>query len=630
MTKDSYFGKVKTGGANASAGFSFQDACALYHLIKTIDEPAFLALGLENDDDFTLAYSKTKIFAQVKLEELSIPLARAHLGENKILIGSTLNKSLSTFLTYLAHYRNFMKSAESTEAKLKVTQDFEVLRLKHNLSNVPDSWQVDTLPDTKIEELIQFSIMSWGLQTSRVINTQACLQEFLSIIAKKRVTRGFLDKKPALDILYKHSKPIDIGEALTQQNYIDRIGIKKEAILDKVDTKINNAEQFLKADQYSQALEIYINLAAMLESEQLYLKCASIYHVLNEHDHAIAYCDKALKTSPHLPYAQAIKGSSLGEQGRYAEAIDFLKSANHNLPDDAVILYNLGVSFLKLGKIPDAINYFEHAIGIDKTSSSAHLNLGICLFNQQQYSKALEHIEMSLLLEPGMPEAISQKAEIKRFYGEFDEAQALFERGLTAMPDNPLNQRGLAFCLLAKGDLLGAPILLKYCAAELDRLKHGRAITLMDSGLTRTIAIAITRIDELIYEINYNGASFRLAKPAKDTIGITADNIAGLYMPLIIKSYERECDYNNALTQIKLNEMSHLVCIVDGVVNGLGDHCEIRINFKNFSIHSKTDPSKNEGFNAFKSAYQDHCMLLLQHEKTDQSAVFNLVGLQVN
>lgn len=188
MSRDGYFSKKKTGGSNNSLGFSYQDACALYHLIKVLDDPCFSTLGVETDDDFTLVYQKRKIQAQVKFEEISIPIAKEHIDTDKILIGSSINKSLSIFLTYLAQYRNFMASAENAAAKAKVTQDFTALLVEKkikNISSVPDSWHIDTLPDNKIEELIEFSIMSWGLQKSLIIDRQACLQELLFSIAKK-------------------------------------------------------------------------------------------------------------------------------------------------------------------------------------------------------------------------------------------------------------------------------------------------------------------------------------------------------------------------------------------------------------------------------------------------------------
>ena len=416
MNRESYFSKIKTGGANSSSGLSFQDSCVIYYLIKSLDENRFLSVGIETDDDFTLVYEHRKLLLQVKLEELSISLAKQHIGENKILIGSTINKSLSTFLSYLKHYRNFQASAESVESKDLVTQDFEELLLRYNLesiTSIPNSWSVDILPESKIEELIKLKIVDWGLNKSLFINSDKCLRDLQLVTSKKRADRDFIAKHDVVSLLHKHSQSIDIERVTKQQSYIDLIGIKKEAVLEKVSSKINHAETLLEREEYHPALATYAELAKILESEQIYIKCASILHLLNEHDEAIVYCNKALAIAPNLHYALAIKGSSLGEKGNYGRAIDFLKSANHYKPDDAIILYNLGVSYLKIGKIEKAIENFERAVFIDPNFSSPHLNLGICLFSKGHSSAALEHIEICLILEPGLPEALSQKGEIK-------------------------------------------------------------------------------------------------------------------------------------------------------------------------------------------------------------------------
>jgi len=627
MHKDSYFGKIKTGGANSSLGLSFQDSCAIYYLLKNLDNSGFLSVGIETDDDFTLIYEHEKLLLQVKLEELSLPLAIEHVGENKILIGSTINKKLSSFLTYLKHYRNFESSEESEASKTLVSQDFEDLLLKFGFTSaldVPRTWFVDTVPEGKVEEIVNLHIVSWGISKGLFIHGDNCMRDFQLLAAKKRAARGFITKQEAIALLHKHSKQIAI-----EQGYVNSIGIKKETILEKVETKITHAETLLREKDYDRALKSFTELAGVLESEQIYVKCAAILHILDQHDEAITYCNKALDIDPCQPYALAIKGSSLGEKGDYLLSLDFLKSANHYNPDDAVILYNLGVAYLKVDKIDEAIDHFEFSTYVDKKFSSPHLNLGVCLYKKGQFSAALEHIEICLLLEPGLPEALSQKGEIKRFYGEIEEAQELFSRCLKKTPDNHLAQRGLAFCLLETGDPLGVPMLIRNMSDELNVLAVNEILGFFDIGWKNTLALSIKRIDESSYAVEYNNLTFFVSGYAKDTIAVGTLNLEVGRLPVIIKTYERLNDYKNAVNCIRLGQDFDLVYFVSGLLTDHQDHCEIRIEFKHLTIQGETGRCNNEGFNSFKGCYEGYYLLLLQHGNTNQKALFNLVGLEI-
>lgn len=609
-------------------GLSFQDSCAIYYLMKNLNESSFLSMGIETDDDFTLIYEHGKIQSQVKLEELSLSLAIEHVGENKILIGSTINKSLSIFLSYLKHYRNVESSEESAASKQIVSQDFEEVLLRFGFKSVvdvPSTWLVDTVPEGKVEEIVGLHILSWGISRGLFIDGDNCMRDFQLLAAKKRADRGFITKQEAVGLLHKHSKQIAI-----EQGYVNSIGIKKEVILEKVESKISHAETLLKKKDYDRALKIYTELASVLESEQIYIKCAAILHILDQHDEAINYCNKALLIDPCLHYALAIKGSSLGEKGDYVLSLDFLKSANHYEPNDAVILYNLGVAYLRVDKVDQAIEYFEFSTCVDKKFGAPHLNLGVCLYNKGQFSAALEHIEICLLLEPGLPEALSQKGEIKRFYGEVEEAQELFSRCLAEAPDNYIAGRGLAFCLLEKGDPLGVLMLIRKLSDQLNKLEVNETVGVLDIGWKRTLALSVKRIDQASYAVEYNNLIIFVSGYAKDTIAVGTLDLGVGQFPVIIKSYEKLGDYKNAVNFIRLGQDFDLVYFVNGSLTNHHDHCEVRIEFKHLTIQGETDRCNNEGFNSFKGCYDGYYMLLLQHGETDQETLFNLIGLEIN
>tara|TARA_B110000438_G_scaffold192067_1_gene183685 strand:- start:1779 stop:2162 length:384 start_codon:yes stop_codon:yes gene_type:complete len=71
-------------------------------------------------------------------------------------------------------------------------------------------------------------------------------------------------------------------------------------------------------------------------------------------------------------------GLESAKAGLIETAVDYFEWAAKIKPDNHEIQYNLGVSFMTLGKMNDAIKVFTEAIIIDHTNSDALANRAIC------------------------------------------------------------------------------------------------------------------------------------------------------------------------------------------------------------------------------------------------------------
>ncbi|WP_442107428.1 tetratricopeptide repeat protein [Pseudomonas sp. NUPR-001] len=630
MDASNYFSKAKTGGANASSGFVYQDLCALYYLAQHLGDASFQALGIETDDDFTLLHASRKMALQVKIPTLSVPMAKRHMGPDKTLIGSRTDNSLKTLLTYLSQYREVEQSLESDATKAKVREDFDTLLKRYKIkgsASIPATWYVNELPESNLPQVIKYTLAAWGLASGMLIDVESCFNELYRLAGERRQRRGYINKQEVLDLL--NTKTAN-RVARSSKDFVDIIGIGEEQILDTLQAKIAQAQAYLDIGDHQRAITLYQELATLLETEALFTKCAAILHASDQLDAAIAYCDKALARYPNSAYAFAIKGSCLGEKGDHRRALDLLKSANHFKPEDAVILYNLGVCCLMQADYQAATGYFEQAVNAAPDFSSAHLNLSICLFNQNGWLQAAKHIDTCLLLEPELPQALSQKGEIKRFFGEYDEAQALFRQCLAQTPDNSLAQQGLALSLLVQGDPLGAALLVRHLQSTLANYDINDCIGLIDIGWHRTIALTITVFDDISYLLDYNGTQHYIPKPGNDPIGIGVIDLDGAPMPLIFKCYERLGNFKNAVNALNLSDTGTLLLTVQGQVLDLHDHCDINIQFEHYGINGQTNKGSNQGFNAFKTHYNGYCMLSLQHKQSRQQRDFVMMGLEVS
>jgi len=634
MSDKGYFGKKKTGGSNASKGFCYQDLCAAFYLLKNLEVDGFSSIGVETDDDFSLLFDDKKINVQVKYQELSIPIIKKYINKDQIIIGTSKNKNLSTLLAYLKQYRNNQLSNENSLSKVSVSEEFErVLKrndiVLENIREIADTWNVDIIPEDKIQDIIRLEIIEWGIGNALLLDADECLKELLFCLYKYRSERRYIEKFDVINIFLKHSKKLMLkeGDAATL-SFLDKLALEHSQILSSVNSKVSQAESLLIEGKYAEALRDYIELSETVKSEKIYIKCAAILQLLGDLDNAIFYCDNSLKVAPLYPTALALKGVLIAEKGDNDFALELLKSAEFQDGTDPFITYNIGVAYLNLRNVDKAITYFEKTIELNSNLSSPHLNLGVCLFHKGAFSEATKHIDLALLLEPGLPEALSQKGEIKRFYGKVDEASKLFERCLFNSPNNHIANRGSAFCLIEKGDPLGFALLVLNYQKELIKLGENESLTIVDIGWERSLVISIKNINEASYLVNYDGLEIYVLKPNRDRIAVGILNTQGINLPLIMKFYSELHSYNNAVNNIKLSQPIDLFAFARGFVKGKPDHCEIRISLEHYSIYGKTDICDNKGFKAFLDCFDGCVRLVVIHEETNQNEMFNVIGLE--
>ncbi len=635
MGSKNYFGKIKTGGSNASRGFAYQDLCAAFYFLKHLNMSGFNSIGIETDDDFSLLFEDRKLInVQVKYEELSIPLVNKYASENRIILGPSKNKSLSTFLSYLKQFKNHQLSGESDLSKVSVSSDFRKILERNgiafeNVAEITRVWNVDILPEDKLKDVIKMEIIEWGIKNSLLLDCDECLKDLIYVIYERRCDRGYVKGTEVINIFKKHAKKLNFKiEEGSSLSFLDNFDLNQDEILKNVNSKISRAKGLIRDEDYDGALREYIELSQTVKSAKLYVECAGILQVLGKVDDAIFYCDNALKINSLYPMALAVKGTLVAEKGDNNFALELLKSAEFQDKTDPFIIYNVGVAYLNLKKVDDAITYFEKSIELNPNLSYAHLNLGVCYFKQGAFSEAAKHIDIALLLEPGLTGALSQKGEIKRFYGEVDEAIELFERCLLDNPENIVANLGLAWCLIEKGDPLGLGLLVLNYQKELSKLDLDKCLGIIDVGWKRTLYISIKNVNVTSYLVKYDGLEAYVEKPSKDRIAIGVMNAEETTLPLVMKSYNELNSYKNAVNGIRLSHPIDLVVRASGFVKGNADHCEIKIDFEHYSIYGKTDKSDNKGYQSFVEHYDGWFLLLITHEESKQKEVFTVVGLE--
>ena len=619
VNKANFFSKSKTGGSNASYGYDYQDHCVMLFLLQHCGNPTFEAVGIETDDDFCLLFKERKIACQVKNETLTVPLAKYQIGDDKLLIGSTVNQELRSFWRYLQHFRNQQSSPESEASKITVSREFASVLKKHGfdqarIDSIPHSWSITIIQEDGLEQRVAAELIVQGVAHQLCIDNDNCLHELYRKVAAARKNRSYISGHEVLALLKKHGRSFaSFTGHSSQLDFLHRMKIDPHQLLQSVDGKLSSAQRALKDERYNEALDIYLALANAFESEQLLVNCAALFQMVGNHDEALLYCDKALKLAPSCGESLAIKGTLYADRGDPDLALELLCAANAKKPGDPFILYNVGVAHMQLKNLEEAADFFEQTIEADPNLYSAHLNRAVCLYELCSFSQSLEHVERALILHPGQPQALSHKGELKRFYGDYDAALKLFERCLQTTPDNPVAKRGQAFCLIEKGDRLGYALLVLAYKEELRELTIGKSMGVLQIGWERTLAISINNVDGASYKIECDGLEIYVPIVDNSFIGIgVVGNEDESPIPIIVKSYENPDAFIFATNAIAENVKDDNPISVTGSVQNHKDHREIRIEFPRYTIYGKTDPGAQEGFNKFCEVYNGVVWLILE------------------
>lgn len=104
-------------------------------------------------------------------------------------------------------------------------------------------------------------------------------------------------------------------------------------------------------------------------------------------------------------------------------------------PDQSLVWYKLGNSFLAQGQLEAAVNGYRQAIACHPDYAEAHNNLGAALQAQGQLDKAIEHFRKACALQAGNPQAHNNLGAALLTQGKPNEAVEAFQTALALKPD---------------------------------------------------------------------------------------------------------------------------------------------------------------------------------------------------
>ena len=207
--------------------------------------------------------------------------------------------------------------------------------------------------------------------------------------------------------------------------------------------KCLEGDQFLKQQQYSQALHAY---------------------------------EDALNLDPLNFHAWNGKGTALYSQGNYKRAYDAYQRATEIDADNPVVWVSAGLALNRLKRFPQSLVHFERALKIDPAYVAAWNGKADAQLDMNMPEEAIESYEMALHHDEQSFQAWNGLGNARSILRDFAGAIEAYERALLANPRSAVAWCNKAEALIRHGHARAALDAL-HEATELDR-SYARAWTL--------------------------------------------------------------------------------------------------------------------------------------------------------
>ncbi len=88
----------------------------------------------------------------------------------------------------------------------------------------------------------------------------------------------------------------------------------------------------------------------------------------------------------------------------------YLNEINLNEIRNPVTHYNIGNLLFEQGQSPEAQGFYERAVGLNPDFVEAHLQLALCLIQQEKMAEAKPHLQKVIELEPDSQNGITAQS----------------------------------------------------------------------------------------------------------------------------------------------------------------------------------------------------------------------------
>ena len=162
-----------------------------------------------------------------------------------------------------------------------------------------------------------------------------------------------------------------------------------------------------------------------------YLQLADAYDLLDKPVLAEATYRRAVGLQPHYWAGYSWLGVFYYKRAQYAKAAETFEFVSSLAPDNVRALYNLGATYVALGRYADAIGALERSLNL-RPSPRAYTNLANAYFYLRQYESATQMYEKSIQSNPN--DVVLWRNVADGYYwtpGKRTQAEAAYRRAIS-------------------------------------------------------------------------------------------------------------------------------------------------------------------------------------------------------
>ena len=187
------------------------------------------------------------------------------------------------------------------------------------------------------------------------------------------------------------------------------LAVAEQRALAPILEKFKKASALSNAGKLDEALAVYEELRAEDDAiPELHFNMGSLHARKQDWPAAEASFERTLELMPEQVIAVLALASVIENQGRPEEAQTLLQGLADQHPDNAEVLYELGVAFDKAQRLDEAQATLEKVVELDPSMADAEYALARIALNKAESDKAVGHLERYLELAP----AVAQYREL--------------------------------------------------------------------------------------------------------------------------------------------------------------------------------------------------------------------------
>ena len=179
----------------------------------------------------------------------------------------------------------------------------------------------------------------------------------------------------------RYSESIDIYDRLIEQYPEDLF----------FNTRLAESFSSLKNDEKS--IQIYKTILNLYSEDiNSMLRLGDIFFNKNDYDNALAYYHQAISCNNNNKDALYKTALCYAYTGRFFQSLIAFKRAHIIEPEDFIVMYQIGVTYMELNLYEQAIPYFKNY----KNDLDSQFMLGICYYELNKYQQSLDYFRLYL------------------------------------------------------------------------------------------------------------------------------------------------------------------------------------------------------------------------------------------